>query len=945
MGRSYNKKNNNPNHEFDDSIHPRKLPVGTGPGGALPSGTQYQTLVKGSSVWQATSILETRADGSYVKASSGDTVLKLRDINDTYNAYHYKYDTDNAYVIKNEADVSFSDVVLHTHFNTDFSDSSDYNHVESVGDATITSTAKFGAGAALFNNPGGIASDHLTYIQQGTEFVIGTKKFGISMWIKPLTLKSGDNFILINGWASPGLGNMYGIKYYCTSLDAHNNPTAGTLYFYSNAGIFHCGWTPTLYNDDDVYIGTQHNIEVDFDGTDCYIFIGGASQVVTVDTVMGNISANNDIDVGAGQLDLVGYSYYGFDGIIDEVYFKIDNYLHIADFDVPITEFPDSSMSGDNEIIRAEKSSDIYTQDVYIGSEGMRIIFLGEVIGSSGSSINLRHNNLENLGWADAGHTTPIPLAYGGTAKALTASNGGIVYTDADSMEILSGTATAQKLLMSQSNTAPVWSTPTYPNSATVNKVLRGDGTNVVLSTFTIPDTFLINTIPYASAANEVSFGTTLPTHTVTTQLTTLKIEGGVASGGNLTLSSTSHATKGKVYFGTTSVYDQVNDRLGIGSTAPANIGVFQKNQNDLTVVDIANTTSNNSARSGIRVTSDPSGFTSQGFLFHHNTSLTFGTGFELLIGRRVVLGATGTQNGLTILTGDNTDLILATGGYATANNRLTISGTGAFTIPAWTTAGFVKNSVAGLLSGGNSLAVADVPTMTSAEFATKISDETGTDKVVFNTSPTFVTQITTPKIVATAAALDIQPTTDGVNSVRINDKDGNSLISVDTTNDRIGFLTTAPDVDVNVKKTYDGIVTLRVTNPSDGVSARAVLSVYNDVSLAFFAAYSSNFSTAAWANHGAVIAGSSLTGLVLSHANHIQFDDASAVTKFNFDVVNGILSSGNMYPIADDTCYLGKNSISSPLAWKGVVVKDTTNGNYYRVEVINGVVTPTQIT
>lgn len=49
---------------------------------------------------------------------------------------------------------------------------------------------------------------------------------------------------------------------------------------------------------------------------------------------------------------------------------------------------------------------------------------------------------------------------------------------------------------------------------------------------------------------------------------------GQVASGGtdasdNLTLQSTSNATKGKILFGANSVYDEVNDRLGIGTTNP----------------------------------------------------------------------------------------------------------------------------------------------------------------------------------------------------------------------------------------------------------------------------------------------------------------------------------------------------------------------------------------
>jgi hypothetical protein len=46
-------------------------------------------------------------------------------------------------------------------------------------------------------------------------------------------------------------------------------------------------------------------------------------------------------------------------------------------------------------------------------------------------------------------------------------------------------------------------------------------------------------------------------------------INGGTASGNNLTLQSTSNATKGKILFGT-SAYDEVNNRLGIGTTSPA---------------------------------------------------------------------------------------------------------------------------------------------------------------------------------------------------------------------------------------------------------------------------------------------------------------------------------------------------------------------------------------
>ncbi|MEA3399463.1 MAG: hypothetical protein U9R00_03070 [Patescibacteria group bacterium] len=70
------------------------------------------------------------------------------------------------------------------------------------------------------------------------------------------------------------------------------------------------------------------------------------------------------------------------------------------------------------------------------------------------------------------------------------------------------------------------------------------------------------------------STGLTRSTDTVTVNTSTgisggQSIIGGIDAGDNLTLSSTSNATKGKILFGT-SAYDEVNDRLGIGTNTPS---------------------------------------------------------------------------------------------------------------------------------------------------------------------------------------------------------------------------------------------------------------------------------------------------------------------------------------------------------------------------------------
>lgn len=70
------------------------------------------------------------------------------------------------------------------------------------------------------------------------------------------------------------------------------------------------------------------------------------------------------------------------------------------------------------------------------------------------------------------------------------------------------------------------------------------------------------------------STGLTNTANTITNNLSTgvaggQSVVGGTAASNSLTLSSTSNATKGKILFGT-SAYDEVNNRLGIGTATPA---------------------------------------------------------------------------------------------------------------------------------------------------------------------------------------------------------------------------------------------------------------------------------------------------------------------------------------------------------------------------------------
>ena len=76
-----------------------------------------------------------------------------------------------------------------------------------------------------------------------------------------------------------------------------------------------------------------------------------------------------------------------------------------------------------------------------------------------------------------------------------------------------------------------------------------------------------------------------------------------------------------------------------------------------------------------------------------------------------------------------------------------------------------------------------------------------------------------------------------------------------------------------------------------------------------------------------------------------IIFDDG-ADRKLAWDDSESAFSlTDSLYPTTDDAQYLGKNDDDTPFAWKGVILKDTTNGKYYRIEVINSVVTATDLT
>jgi len=227
-------------------------------------------------------------------------------------------------------------------------------------------------------------------------------------------------------------------------------------------------------------------------------------------------------------------------------------------------------------------------------------------------------NNITGVGTlvaATAQLTNPLGVIYGGTGLAAVAA-GDILYASAGNTLAALTKAAAGNVLLS--GDAPSWGKlglTTHvsgilgsANGGTGNGFAKFSGPATAEKTFTLPDasatilttnaavtaaqggtgqsSYAVGDLLYASASNalsklaDVAVGQVLVSGGIgtapawsaapalTTSLTVPIIYGSAASGGDLTLHSTSHATKGKIYLGSNSVYDQVNGNLGIGVIA-----------------------------------------------------------------------------------------------------------------------------------------------------------------------------------------------------------------------------------------------------------------------------------------------------------------------------------------------------------------------------------------
>jgi len=165
--------------------------------------------------------------------------------------------------------------------------------------------------------------------------------------------------------------------------------------------------------------------------------------------------------------------------------------------------------------------------------------------------------------------TSPLPLTNGGTNASLTASNGGIVWSNATQLQILAGTATARLPVLSGATATPVFGAYTLPASVTsggipffssttvegssalltASAIMLGGGAGVAPSTLGSLGT--TTTVLHGNAAGAPTFAAVvsadmnITTTSCTNQFVTAISAGGVGTCTTDTLASAQHANQG----------------------------------------------------------------------------------------------------------------------------------------------------------------------------------------------------------------------------------------------------------------------------------------------------------------------------------------------------------------------------------------------------------------
>lgn len=190
----------------------------------------------------------------------------------------------------------------------------------------------------------------------------------------------------------------------------------------------------------------------------------------------------------------------------------------------------------------------------------------------SASGITLKTNGTPNI------DQTVLDIV-AGTNMTITDNGDGSVTFDATG-DSGSGTVTSVSVTTANGISGTVTNPTTTPaisldiTGLDASKIANGTVSNTEFQYLGNVTSDIQTQLNAKEAALTFSTGLTRSADTITSDLSTgisggQSVIGGTGASENLTLSSTSNATKGKMLFGT-STYDEVNNRLGVGTASPS---------------------------------------------------------------------------------------------------------------------------------------------------------------------------------------------------------------------------------------------------------------------------------------------------------------------------------------------------------------------------------------